>query len=472
MGESWAGIAVGDSAHCIIRVVDSARPLRAWLDDERAGAVDPEAVTEFRRQLASPGGSDLVSRAPGGGFVCWRRLASGRRRRLLELDRSGNAVSLLRWTAQGALVEAWIRIPPAGFVGIEAGPAPAVPPGRDRLAFADAPGDRRAARTLGDFSALDYGAVRDIPVLAEPARLPPHAGTAVLNLLAALAADATDAAPGPLRYRGPYPTEALFLALLESFHYTPEVDDPLGAFRHGRLGWLPAPHGRWFTPDGAYVQLRGRVEKVVWRGRAYYRPDWQRSARHTPRRVHDGADGVCCSLWALGRPIETHLVLDPDGRGRDVPPPAPCSTRVRPLDPVVRRGVESVVLAQSAPALVPALRDVARGLALEWGPVDGDLVTTISDGLRVSNRLLQTGAAAIRAAPTRETQLALALAAVVEIAALIGDDLRARAQARLLARPGFEGARALTAIREAPSAAAIAAAADALAADAREEESP
>jgi hypothetical protein len=445
--------------------VDSARPLRAWLDDARAGAVDPEAVAELRRQLTAPGGSDLVSRAPGGGLICWRRLGHGRRRRLLELDRSGNAVSLLRWTAHGALREAWIRIPPAGFVGIEAGPDPAGPPGRDRLVFARAPAERQAARTLGDFTALDYGAVRDIPVLAEPARLPPHAGTAVLNLLAALAADAAGAAHHPLRYRGPYPTEALFLALLESFHYTPEVDDPLAAFLHGRLGWLPAPHGRWFTPDGAYVQLRGRVEKVVWRGRAYYRPDWQRTARHTPRRVHDDAGGVRCSLWVLGRPIETPLALDPDGRVRDVPVPAPCPSPVRAFDGTVTRGVESVVLAQSAPALGPALRDVTRTLALEWGPVEGDLVTAISDRLRVSTRLRDTVATAVRAAGTREARLALALAALVEIAALIGDTLRARAQTHLLARLESEQAHALAASPEPPSAEAIAAAAEALEAE-------
>ena len=91
------------------------------------------------------------------------------------------------------------------------------------------------------------------------------------------------------------------------FRYEPEhASDPLTAFMAGDLAWAPAPHERLFGADGLFVQRRGLVEKVVFGGAAYYRPDWQSVARHAPKRVRDVPDGVLCSLWALGRPLEDH----------------------------------------------------------------------------------------------------------------------------------------------------------------------
>ncbi len=60
--------------------------------------------------------------------------------------------------------------------------------------------------------------------------MPPGGGTAVLNLLAGLAADQGG---GPVAYHGPYPSEQLFLALLESFRYEGGGSDPLAGL-HGR----------------------------------------------------------------------------------------------------------------------------------------------------------------------------------------------------------------------------------------------
>ena len=135
------------------------------------------------------------------------------------------------------------------------------------------------------FAALDWTRVNGIPPLAEPARLPAGAGTAVLNLIARLAAD--QRVP-ELRYEGPYPTEHLFLALLESFRWIgPGGADPLAAFMTGGLTWAPAPHARAFEPEGVYVQRRARVEKIVVAGRAFYRPDWQGVGRRTPRVVRE-----------------------------------------------------------------------------------------------------------------------------------------------------------------------------------------
>jgi hypothetical protein len=230
------------------------------------------------------------------------------------------------------------------------------------------------------------------------------------------------------------------------------------------LRWRPAPHARAFTGE-AYVQRRERVEKVVWRGRVYYRAEWQGIARHTPRRVHDAGDAAHCSLWALGRPLETHLAIDADGAVRALPlPPLPPSP-VAPFAATLRAGLESVVMAQSAPPLGRALRDVARTVALEWGPVRDDLVVAIPGGLRVSTRLRDAAGTMMRGAATTQARLRLALTLMTDIAALVGDFMRAQAQAHLAALGPEEQAAAFhEATAVTPSAEAIAAAAQALAA--------
>src|SRR5207237_5587622 len=131
---------------------------------------------------------------------------------------------------------------------------------------------------------------------------PADGGTALLTLLALLA---HEQGVGRLAYDGPYPSEALFLALVECFRPETE-DDALGRFMRGTLGWRPAPFTASFD-DGLYVQWRERVEKVVWRGRAYYREDWGAVRRRASLRVDDAADGVRCAPWALGAPLEDHL---------------------------------------------------------------------------------------------------------------------------------------------------------------------
>src|SRR5207245_2602822 len=125
---------------------------------------------------------------------------------------------------------------------------------------------------------------RSTATAAAPARLPAGAGAAVVNAIASLA---RDQGRDSLRYGGPYPTEQLFTTLLDSFHYDTTRDDPLAAFSRGELAWRPAPHERVFTPEGACVYLRERVEKVAWRSRVYQRPNAQGIGRHAAYRVRD-----------------------------------------------------------------------------------------------------------------------------------------------------------------------------------------
>ncbi len=317
-------------------------------------------------------------------------------------------------------------------------------------------------RPVTRFGALDWARIDHIPALAEPARLPPGAGTALLNLVSRLAADQGAAV---LRYRGPYPTEQLFLALLESFHWEGAgVRDPLAAFMGGALGWAPAPHTRSFEPGGVYVQRRERIEKVGLDGRTFYRPDWQGIQRHSLRVVRDAGDTVRASLQALGVVLEDRLVLGRDGAVLDRPRAPEDPPDARPLAVALTRGLVAVVVAASAPALGGSIRASAAGSAFEWGPVAGDFIDVREGRVRLSPRLLRALRTVLDRAGSRLERVGVALAALREAADLTGDELRRRAQARLAAEPAAAQAAALaqTASTEAGDAAAISAAVEAL----------
>jgi hypothetical protein len=357
--------------------------------------------------------------------------------RVLELDRHGNLLTALRWSAAGRLAAATVRIPDGRWVTIQPAADASAGSAPDRLWLGARPFVR--SLSLSAFEPLPYGAVTFIPTLAEPARLPPGAGTAVLNLVATLAADQGRPL---LAYAGPYPGEELFLALLESFRYETAGDDPLGAFRRGELAWRPAPHERLFTRDGTYVQLRERVEKVVREGRTYVRPDWQGVRRHAPRRVRDVDGAVVCSLWALDTVVEDHLVVGADGELIRRLDPAPASAEVGPLAPAVPEGLVAVVAGTSAAPLHAAIAAEGDRMRFAWGPVDRDLVAVRGDDVCFASVLRALVVARVQGAPTRADALGIGLAALTELAALVGDTLRARAQARLLTLP--ESAQAAT----------------------------
>jgi hypothetical protein len=415
-----------------VKAGDAGR-LREWLADPRVVAHDPPTLERLRAQLTDPPTRLLVGVEPHGSVVI-REPSYGPRapRRVLELDRHGTVLAILRWTEAGPLARAWTRITDDSWVMIEPRATREAPWGLcDRLWHAAHP-SAAAPVPLTVFEALTYERIDRIPVLAEPARLPTGTGAAVLNLVAALAADA---GASRLPYRGPYPTERLFLALLESFRYDTDEADPLAGFMSGRVEWSPAPCERVCLPSGVTAHLRGRIEKVAWRERHYHRPDWQGIRRHASRRVRDVDGAVVCSLWALGEPVEDHLRLDPDGARVEVIMPRRPAAAPRPLPDPVLAGLASAVAALGAAALAPFVREVAAGCTLTWASVDGDLVAVRGPHLRVSDALRELLARRLRRASTRAQRLALGLAALTELAQLFGDALRASAQARLAAQP-------------------------------------
>ncbi len=370
-------------------------------------------------------------------------------RRTVERDRYGAQAAALTWARDGRLADATLRIPDGSWLRV----APRA--GHDpRWGASDVV--CRGDVALTHFAAVEWAAVDAIPPLAEPARLPPGSGTAILNLVAALA---DDQRRGPLAYRGPYPTEQLFLALLESFRWADAgeaVEDPLARFMAGGLTWVPAPHARDWAPLGVCVQSRGRVEKAVWRGRSYCRPDWQGVERRAPHRLRDDGGRVVGSLWALDGALEDHLVLAADGAVLEARAPAPPDDPARPLAPATAAGLVAIVVAASAAPLGAALRAEAGDLAFEWAPLAGDLAALDGARARLSLRLLRALAARLTAAESRVERVRLGFAALAEAAHALADGLRARAQARLAAAAPAAQAEALAAERRVGDAAAAA----------------
>jgi hypothetical protein len=374
-------------------------------------------------------------------------LRDARGRRIGERDRGGVSVARLTWRADGALGEAAVRLPDGVWLVIQprAGHDP-------RWGRSDVLRREHDATPLSHFAAVDWAAIDAIPPLAEPARLPAGAGTAVLNLIAALA---TDQGRRALPYRGPYPTEQLFAALLEAFHWEGEdtPDGPLAAFMAGGLTWTPAPFARAFTPEGACVQRRGRIEKVVWRGRTYARADWQGVERHTAHRVLDADGRVHCALWALGAAVETHLVLTPDGAVVSTHDPERAGA-IEPIGSPIAAGLIAVVVASSAPPLAGAIRAVAADLTFAWAPLPGELAEIGDTHAHLAQAMRQALRARVATAGTRVEQVQLGFAALAELAAAAGDALRRRAQLRLAADTESAQAQALQSGRSPQDAAA------------------
>lgn len=347
----------------------------------------------------------------------------------------------------------WISIEPRAGVEAPWGPI-------DRL--------RHDGIPLTVLTTVDWAHVATIPTVAEPGRIPAGGGTAILNLLATLA---REQGVRRLAYDGPYPSEALFLALLECFR--PEAgDDPLARFTRGELGWVPAP----FTPsfdDALYVQWRGRVEKVVWRGRAYYREDWGAVRRRAHLRVHDAPDGLRCSLWALGAPLEDHLVLADDGTLRAIVAPPAAGGPVTSLRPAIRDGVVAMVVALSAAPLAEAIREVSTSLRFTCGPVAADLARVEMSEARVSATLATAIAQRLVEAATRRARAALALGALAEVGRAVADAIRARAQIRLAgAAPDVQAAALEREVPDPTAAQAITAAVADLLASGRVDDEP
>jgi hypothetical protein len=155
-------------------------------------------------------------------------------------------------------------------------------------------------------------------------------------------------------------------------------------------------------------------------------------------------------------------VLDPAGHVLRVLEPTPDPRHSVPMSPEVQAGLEALVRAQSAPALAGAVAGVMAALAIEWAGLAGGLVEVTRARARLAWTLADAGSARIRAARSPTERLGRALELLVEMARLLGDPIRGRAQARLAELPPAAQPTALADGAPAADPATIAAAAAAL----------
>ncbi len=400
------------------------------LDRPEIAAHDPARLAALRRAL--DGADPPLAAGRHGALIAF---APGMpRRRLLELDRRGHLVAAFRWREDGGLAWAKCRTAHGDWIGVEPGAGPRAAWGdSDAICRLEPDAVWQPRESLTVFQAVDWARLEWIPPLAAPQRLALGAGTAVLNLVAGLMKDQGLART---RYRGPYPSESLFTALLECFRHDPAQAAPLDLFLAGEgPDWLPAPHERHWVAEGVCVQLRQDVDKVVLDGAPYYRPDWQSIGRREPRLVRAEGDRRVCVLWGLGRALDERLVLEPDGEiVRRLPPRA--DTRApAPLPPVWRPALAALVGRESAPVLGAAIAAALDELVLEWGPVPGDLLRLEGNIARVRRQLLDVGLEWIRGAENAAARSERAGGLALEVARLLAPELRRRAQVRLEALP-------------------------------------
>src|SRR5882724_2877051 len=429
------------ASNCIIIVtMDRAAPARlaAWLDRAEMLALDPPRLEALRDSLSAPDPPIWLGR--WGTLVGFE--AGPAHRRLVQFDRHGHLVAAFRWSPDGELRWARCRTAAGAWIGVEPGVATHPGWGRsDQLWLLDGTEPWRPVEPLTVFRSLDWTRLDHIPPLAEPGRLPHGAGSAVLNLVAALMKDQGVAR---VRYRGPFPSERLFTTLLEAFRHDPTQALPLERFlADGGLDWLPAPFESHHVSPWVTVQLRQNIDKVVADGVIFYRPEWQGIKRREARVIRDEGERVICSLWALGGPLEDRLILDRSGEILEASPARAPEVSPAPLPPVWNSALGDLISPESAPALGPAIVEVLRGTELEWGAVPGDLVRAWEKRIRLSARLREAASASLRSAAPGRERAEQALRFVLEVARLLGPEVRGRAQSVLESLPEAEQARRL-----------------------------
>jgi hypothetical protein len=418
------------------------------LDRPEIAALDSTRLGALRRALGSA--DPPLAAGRHGALVGFA--AAEPRRRLLELDRRGHLVAAFRWRENGTLAWAKCRTAHGDWIGVEPGAGARAAWGGSDAVWRLEPDQVWGPREpITIFQSVDWARLESIPPLAAPQRLPPGAGTAVLNLLAGLMKDQGLARA---RYRGPYPSEALFTALLECFRHDPAEAAPFERFLSGEgPDWLPAPHERHWVAERVCVQLRQELDKVVLDGVPFYRPDWQGMGRREPRLIQAEAERRVCALWALGRALEKRLILDPGGEIVCILEPRADARAPALFPPVWRPALAALVARESAPILKATIGQALEDLALEWGPVPGDLIRFDGGVARVRRQLLDVGLEWIREAPAGVARGERAGALALEVARLLAPELRRRAQARLEALPPEEQKTAWEASQaaEAPS---------------------
>ena len=247
-------------------------------------------------------------------------------------------------------------------------------------------------------AAVDWARPGRIPAIDRPAELPAGVGTAIMNVLALLAARAGVTA---LRYVGPYPTMALWSTLGECFRARGGAEEFLDGAEVRALraetaevavDFAPAPFERVVVAPNVWTQLRDGVERASIGDRSYARGA-------AVRRLVDG-DGVAAQIWLAGEPWHEVARFDADGSLRAGPFPRPAVAAGGAFPPALVDALAELC-AEGEPALLaPAMREALAATPIAWGDAgDSDAVREPGRGIVVHailwERLAPRGMAAL-----------------------------------------------------------------------------
>lgn len=276
-----------------------------------------------------------------------------------------------------------------------------------------------AGRVITAMTPLDWDDPQEIPVIAEPGRLPPGAGGTLLNEIARRARR-------PLRYSGPYPTPALYRALARSFRASADEDtftrDVVErALRIARdeiaVDFAPAPHDRVELACG-HVERRDGVEGAVIAGTRF------ELGASVARIVDDGLDARC-EIWFGDSRYALIATLSPRGELVAGPhaPPALASLVLGQTFPAELRAALAELVAEAVPAPLAAdARTAISTRTIAWADLGTRAARRTDAGFEIHAALWE------RIAPHGLARVALAIAEA--LAPVVTATLVAELQAR------------------------------------------
>jgi hypothetical protein len=313
-------------------------------------------------------------------------------------DRHGTALVRLRWDG-ARLVEATVAGAPGRWLTVDGALVDDALVGPAHALRVD---DHEVTRC----GAVDWARPTIIPAIADPARLPPLTGTALLSVIALLSH--TAGVPS-LRYAGSYPSAALWSSLQQCFTTAGDeaafTADAVGRIARGArdplpVEFAPAPFERvWVAPDVA-VQLRDDLDRAIIDGLAY-------AADGSPRRLVADGDDRAAELWFGDHAWTRVATFAADGELRDGPHPLPAVTsRVvgAVFPPPLRDAIADLLADLVSPLLVDDARAYVTRHPLRWADLGAHAARATDDGLAVHAMIWE------RLAPHGLARVALALA--------------------------------------------------------------
>lgn len=238
-------------------------------------------------------------------------------------------------------------------------------------------------RPITAMSEIDWNRPMQIPTVAEPRRLPPGTGSALLN---EIAQRAQRAGVQTMRYAGPYPTHALFKSLLRSFRadegaettFTANVLDR--AMRLARdevpVDFVPAPFSRRPTAHGFADTRDGEVDRVSINGVLY---DEDGTIGSLARLVYRTA------LLGFNEPYRYAEIAELDDRGelrlgpRSIPQ-LESEAIGKSFPPELREQLAETVTEFVAPPLAADVSRVVREREVSWEDLGWRSATKTDDG--------------------------------------------------------------------------------------------